>query len=95
MRANRSAGNLLGVVLTCGLLAALLGGSRGQPPAEGKPPPKPAANTPDEPLASTLSLDRSADFLDGTTLAWLRENQCASCHTGYPYLLARASLGGP
>src|SRR5437762_3503228 len=95
MQPNRSAGMLLGVVLTYGLLAGLPGAGRGQPPAEGEPPPKPAANTPDEPLAPALSLDRSADFLDGVTLAWLRENQCASCHTGYPYLLARASLGGP
>jgi squalene-hopene/tetraprenyl-beta-curcumene cyclase len=91
----RSADKFLGAVLTLGLLAALLGDSSGQPPADGTPPPKPAAATPDEPLAGALSLVRSADFLDGVTLAWLRENRCASCHTGYPYLLARASLGGP
>jgi squalene-hopene/tetraprenyl-beta-curcumene cyclase len=95
MQLNRSAGKLLGVVLACGLLARLPGAGRGQPPAEDKPPPKPAANTPDEPPAPALSLDRSAEFLDGVTLAWLREKQCASCHTGYPYLLARAGLGGP
>jgi squalene-hopene/tetraprenyl-beta-curcumene cyclase len=51
--------------------------------------------TPDEPLAKGFSLDRSAGFLDDVTLAWLRERKCASCHTGYPYLIARASLGGP
>ena len=59
MQVNRSADKLIAVVLTCGLLAALPGDSRGQPPAEGELPPKPAANTPDEPLASALSLDRS------------------------------------
>jgi squalene-hopene/tetraprenyl-beta-curcumene cyclase len=35
-------------------------------------------------------LAKSAAFLDGVTLAWLRERKCASCHTGYPFLLARA-----
>jgi squalene-hopene/tetraprenyl-beta-curcumene cyclase len=39
-----------------------------------------------------LSLARSAAYLDGVTLAWLRERKCASCHTGFPYLLARPAL---
>jgi squalene-hopene/tetraprenyl-beta-curcumene cyclase len=56
---------------------------------------KSAAGTADEPLAPRLSLTRGAEFLDKTTLAWVRENKCASCHTGYPYLPARASLGDP
>jgi squalene-hopene/tetraprenyl-beta-curcumene cyclase len=46
-------------------------------------------------LAKTFSLARSADFLDAVTLSWMRRNQCCSCHTGYPYLLARTSLGDP
>jgi squalene-hopene/tetraprenyl-beta-curcumene cyclase len=58
-------------------------------------PRKPAPNRPDEPLAGALSLARSAEFLDGVTSAWLRERKCASCHTGYPYLIARASAGDP
>jgi squalene-hopene/tetraprenyl-beta-curcumene cyclase len=44
---------------------------------------------PDEPLAPALSLARSQELLDRLTLAWLAENRCASCHTGYPYLLAQ------
>jgi squalene-hopene/tetraprenyl-beta-curcumene cyclase len=51
--------------------------------------------TADEPLAPRLSLARSAEFLDEVTLGWIRQHQCASCHTGYPYLPARASLGDP
>jgi squalene-hopene/tetraprenyl-beta-curcumene cyclase len=52
----------------------------------GEPPPR----SPGEPLASSLSLKRAQQFLDGETLTWLRERKCASCHTGYPYLLACA-----
>jgi squalene-hopene/tetraprenyl-beta-curcumene cyclase len=54
---------------------------------------KSAAGTSEESLAPRLSLARSAEFLDQATLGWIREQKCASCHTGYPYLLARASLG--
>jgi squalene-hopene/tetraprenyl-beta-curcumene cyclase len=56
---------------------------------------KSAAGTSEEPLAPRLSLARSAEFLDEATLGWIRQHKCASCHTGYPYLLARASLGDP
>jgi squalene-hopene/tetraprenyl-beta-curcumene cyclase len=83
----------LGIVLA--LLALAAGISADEPAPEGKPPPKPAASTPDEPLAGTLSLARSAEFLDGVTLAWIKERKCASCHTGFPYLLARPALGDP
>lgn len=65
----------------------------GPPRPETKRPRKPAPATPDEPLAGALSLSRSAEYLDAVTLAWLRERRCASCHTGYPYLLARGSAG--
>jgi squalene-hopene/tetraprenyl-beta-curcumene cyclase len=61
--------------------------------AEAEPPPKPAAATPDEPRARELSLVRSGEFLDAVTLAWIKEKQCASCHTGFPYLAARQALG--
>jgi squalene-hopene/tetraprenyl-beta-curcumene cyclase len=77
------------------LLAAPLGAAADEPPPEGKPPPKPAASKPDEPRAKELSLARSAEFLDGVTLAWLKEKKCASCHTGFPYLTARQALGDP
>src|SRR5262245_7325349 len=62
--------------------------------AGAEPPPKPTPNNPDEPTAA-LSLARAAEFLDGATLNWLRDRNCASCHTGFPYLLARPALGDP
>jgi squalene-hopene/tetraprenyl-beta-curcumene cyclase len=64
------------------------------PAVSGPPRPVPAAR-PDEPLAKTFSLARGVAFLDTVTLSWVRSNQCFSCHTGYPYLLARASVGDP
>jgi squalene-hopene/tetraprenyl-beta-curcumene cyclase len=76
------------VLLAAGLAA------NGPAPAD-KPTPRPAANRADEPRAKVLSLARSAAFLDGVTLAWIRQRKCASCHTGFPYLLARPALGDP
>jgi squalene-hopene/tetraprenyl-beta-curcumene cyclase len=62
----------------------------------GEPPrPQVAGAKPDEPLAKTFSLDKGVEFLDSVTLAWVHRNQCFSCHTGYPYLLARTSVGDP
>jgi squalene-hopene/tetraprenyl-beta-curcumene cyclase len=80
---------------TLTLLAVPSGVTAGDAPAKEKPPPQPAASRPDEPLAGALSLARSAEFLDGVTLAWIKERKCASCHTGFPYLLARLALGEP
>jgi squalene-hopene/tetraprenyl-beta-curcumene cyclase len=57
--------------------------------------PKPAPARADEPLAKEFSLTKAAEYLDHATLTWARSNQCFSCHTGYPYLLARTSLGDP
>jgi squalene-hopene/tetraprenyl-beta-curcumene cyclase len=64
-------------------------------PAVSQPPRAVPAARPDEPVAKTFSLDKGADFLDTVTLSWMRGKQCFSCHTGYPYLLARTSLGDP
>jgi squalene-hopene/tetraprenyl-beta-curcumene cyclase len=62
----------------------------------GEPPrPQISGAKPDEPLAKTFSLDRGVEALDSVTLAWVHRNQCFSCHTGYPYLLARTSVGDP
>jgi squalene-hopene/tetraprenyl-beta-curcumene cyclase len=88
---RRRVGKLTGVILPCILLAFPVGTGRAQPPPEDAPD----RSRPDEPLAKTLSLERSGQFLDAVTLAWFKEMKCASCHTGYPYLMARASLGGP
>jgi squalene-hopene/tetraprenyl-beta-curcumene cyclase len=60
--------------------------------ADEKPPAKPAVGA-DEPLADEFSLSKSAEFLDDVTTKWIQKHKCASCHTGYPYLVARASLG--
>jgi squalene-hopene/tetraprenyl-beta-curcumene cyclase len=78
------------------LLAVASGVSAtGGPAPKGKPLPKPAPSRADEPRAKVLSLARSAEFLDGATLTWIRERKCASCHTGFPFLLARPLLGDP
>jgi squalene-hopene/tetraprenyl-beta-curcumene cyclase len=86
-RSKRSA--RLGAVLL--LLALPSGGIAGDPVPLGKP----VAAAATEPLADTLSLARSADYLDRVTLTWLKEKKCASCHTGFPYLLARPAIGDP
>jgi squalene-hopene/tetraprenyl-beta-curcumene cyclase len=54
--------------------------------------PMPAKNSPAEPLAKSLSLAKTAEFLDGVAVNWTRDRQCGTCHTNYPYLLARPAL---
>jgi squalene-hopene/tetraprenyl-beta-curcumene cyclase len=76
------------------LLAVPFDASAGEPPA-GKLPAKPWHSTSDEPLAKVLSLEKSAAVLDGATLGWITKQKCASCHTGFPYLMARQALGDP
>jgi squalene-hopene/tetraprenyl-beta-curcumene cyclase len=88
-------GLLLCLSATLALMTVASRKIAGQEQAEKPAPRKPISNSPKEPLAGTLSLSRSAAFLDRVTLAWLRERKCASCHTGYPYLLARAACGDP
>jgi squalene-hopene/tetraprenyl-beta-curcumene cyclase len=56
---------------------------------------EPTANSASEPLAKTFSLNRAVEFLDGAALAWTQEYQCGSCHTTYPYLMARQAVGDP
>jgi squalene-hopene/tetraprenyl-beta-curcumene cyclase len=64
------------------------------PPAKSaKPPLKPWASSPAEPGAEMLSMAKSAEFLDTATLAWIDRQKCASCHTGFPYLMARRLIG--
>ncbi|HEX5272777.1 MAG TPA: prenyltransferase/squalene oxidase repeat-containing protein [Gemmataceae bacterium] len=64
-------------------------------PAASEQPRKVPAARPDEPLAKTFSLEKGVEYLDAVTLSWVRSNECFSCHTGYPYVLARASVGDP
>jgi squalene-hopene/tetraprenyl-beta-curcumene cyclase len=54
--------------------------------------PKPAANSADEPLASSVSLSAAARFLDAVAVNWTRERNCATCHTNVPFLFARGTL---
>jgi squalene-hopene/tetraprenyl-beta-curcumene cyclase len=73
-------------VVLAGLAVAVVG--RGQEAAAVKP----AANQADEPMATEVSLARSAEFLDAVSANWTRERKCGTCHTNYPYLLARPAL---
>jgi squalene-hopene/tetraprenyl-beta-curcumene cyclase len=48
-----------------------------------------------EPLAPVASLRRATVFLDETALNWTEQHRCGSCHTNYPYLVARPTLKEP
>ena len=49
-------------------------------------------NTADEPLAKEFSLTRTAAFLDSGSVWWTGEKKCGTCHTNFPYLMARPLL---
>jgi squalene-hopene/tetraprenyl-beta-curcumene cyclase len=85
-----------GSVRTLTLLAVLFlgaaGSTRGQ---QGAPPPEPAKmppNSRDEPVRPQASLAHAAKFLDSVALNWTRQRKCGTCHTNYPYLVARPVL---
>lgn len=46
----------------------------------------------EEPMLAALSLPKAAESLDRISLAWVQKRQCGSCHTGWPYLMARGVL---
>jgi squalene-hopene/tetraprenyl-beta-curcumene cyclase len=52
----------------------------------------PAPNRKDEPAAKKFSAARAAEFLDAVAVHWTRQRQCGSCHTSFPYLMARPAL---
>ncbi|MBY0524332.1 MAG: terpene cyclase/mutase family protein [Gemmataceae bacterium] len=54
--------------------------------------PKPKPNSADEPMAPKLSLAKSAEFLDAVNVNWTSDKKCGTCHTNYPYLMARPVL---
>jgi squalene-hopene/tetraprenyl-beta-curcumene cyclase len=83
---------LSGPLVLLTVLTTVLAGD--EPPSEPPAVPKPAPTRPDEPLAPALSLGRAAEYLDGVATAWVRDKGCASCHTNYPYLMARRTVGG-
>ena len=53
---------------------------------------RPKNGSPDEPFAKSVSFEKAAEFLDHATVSWIRTKKCGTCHTSYPYLLARALL---
>src|SRR5437763_16968241 len=55
--------------------------------------PPPGPNRPDEPRRLHWSPAKAAAFLDHASLTWTREKKCGTCHTNYPFLLARPALG--
>jgi len=58
------------------------------------PAPKLLVNEPDEPMAKEVSFAKTAAFLDHQSVAWTQGRKCGTCHTNYPYLLARPLLQG-
>ena len=81
--------------LLCALVGVLLPASSGLAGDEPPDLPRPAATKADEPLAKKLSLARGGEFLDRAAVQWARAQGCASCHTSYPFLMARPLLGDP
>jgi squalene-hopene/tetraprenyl-beta-curcumene cyclase len=51
-----------------------------------------AKPSPKEPVAPGFALERAAKSLDREGVEWTREHDCGSCHTNYPYLMARPIL---
>jgi len=83
---------------TACVLLVLIGTLRAGEPAAIEPATlanvvEPSANTPDEPVAGTFSLERGKQFLDSAALAWQKKRDCMTCHTNYLYLLSRPALG--
>jgi hypothetical protein len=52
----------------------------------------PAANTLEEPLAESFSMESAARFLDRASLDWTKSRKCFTCHTNYSYLIARPAI---
>lgn len=63
--------------------------------AAADPPdlPRPVPARANEPRAARLSLAKAGEALDRATVAWANAQGCASCHTSYPFLMARPLLG--
>ncbi|MBI3837920.1 MAG: hypothetical protein HY288_08305 [Planctomycetia bacterium] len=53
----------------------------------------PADIAPNEPHAKEFSLERAARYLDSAALDWQKTHACTACHTMFPYLMARPTLG--
>jgi squalene-hopene/tetraprenyl-beta-curcumene cyclase len=55
----------------------------------------PAATASLEPLAPVASLHQATRYLDAAAVNWTEQHRCGTCHTNYPYLVARATLKEP
>ena len=75
------------VIILCVVLASC---ALAADPAKIDPYLRPSA---DEPKLAELSLAKAAESLDRISLAWVRKHECGSCHTGWPYLMARGAPG--
>lgn len=64
------------------------------PSVRAQEPAKLSINSPDEPIAKQYSFDKAAAVLDNQSLAWTQVRKCGTCHTNYPYLLARPLIKG-
>lgn len=73
---------------------ALIARPGSSPAQEAKPAGGTSPNSAKEPLAPSASMARAAAFLDEVSLNWTRTYECGTCHTNYPYLVARPALKG-
>lgn len=74
------------------------------PSAAQKAPSDAPKYDPDEPLAKTFSLEKSADYLDAIAAFWLKKSEapkdghqqhrhsCGACHANFAYMMARPLL---
>jgi squalene-hopene/tetraprenyl-beta-curcumene cyclase len=77
----------------CPLVATTLAASTfAQGMASGPAAEKGARPSANEPKAASFSLERSAEQIDRAAVKWTRQHKCGSCHTNYPFLMARPML---
>src|SRR4051812_28583023 len=74
------------------ILAVLVGALASTAFAQRTNIAKPSPNKPGEALLAQWSPEKAAAFLDGVGVNWTREKNCGTCHTNYPYLIARPLL---
>src|SRR5262245_60682903 len=100
-------GSRLMFAVLAGLLIFLTGAAAAAPPAAatGKVAHDGPKYHPDEPLAQTFSLAKSADYLDAIAAFWLKNDEeapkgshprrlrsCGACHANFAYMMARPLL---
>src|SRR5262245_51238100 len=54
--------------------------------AGAQPAAKAEATSDKEPMAKTMSLAKSAEFLDKVSVTWTEQRKCGACHTNYAYM---------